>query len=469
MKRVFHLLVGLVILFGLVAPAPAATVSHDLEIILDASGSMLGKINGRTKMAIAEETLVKLAKELAKRADLAGAIRVYGHQFHRKEKNCRDSKLEIPFGRVDPARVKALLRRIKPQGYTPLAFSIGQARTDFDLKADRTRTVILITDGLETCDGDPCQVARKLADDGVGVTIHVVGFGLKKGEAAKLKCLTEPSGGLLLEAADAGELIAALNQVVKKALSHNLIVKAVSGEGKPLWAHVAVFKAGTNQQLALHQGNTTRFSLPAGRYDVEVREFKSNQTAKLTGVEVKDDQVAEKEAVFGSGRVVMIFKTSQGAKLSRGYAEIWRIENGREKEHKGTYITGKPQVFTVPAGTYRLGAQLNRLGAKRIIDNVVVGPGKEVVQEIVFGQARLKIVVRDKTGAVVPAMIEIWRLEKGRPTGSNMKSNNGRELVLDLEPGEYRVEVRRKNPNRKTVIKGIILKDGQDAAKEAIL
>ena len=291
MKRALLLLAGLVVWFGLAAPVSAGTISHDLEIILDASGSMRGKIQGRTKMAIAEETLVKLAGELAKRADLAAAIRVYGHQFHRKEKNCRDSKLEIPFGRIDPARIKALLKRIKPRGYTPLAYSIGQARIDFDCKADRSRTIILITDGLETCDGDPCQVARQMADDGVGVIIHVVGFGLKKGEAAKLKCLTEPSGGLLLEAANAGELIAALNKVVKKALNHNLVVKAVSGDGKPLWAHTAVFKAGTGQRLALRQGSTTRFSLPAGRYDVEVREFKSDQVKKLTKVEVKDGQV----------------------------------------------------------------------------------------------------------------------------------------------------------------------------------
>lgn len=462
------LIFGLVALFGFASPAPAGPVSHDLEIILDASGSMRGRIDGRTKIKIAEETLINLAEKLAGRTDLALAVRVYGHQFHRKAKNCRDSKLEIPFGPVDPARIKALLKRIKPKGYTPLAYSIGQTRNDFDLKADRARTVVLITDGLETCDGDPCRVARRLAADGIGVTIHVIGFGLKQGEAAKLKCLTEPSGGLLLEAGNAGELIAALDRVVKKALGHNLVVKALTGSGQPLWAHVGVYQAGTKNRLALHQGDTTKFSLPGGRYDIVVRDFKSNQVQKLTGVEVADDQVTERQAVFGSGRVVVIFKTSGGDRLAKGYAEIWRIDNGREKDHKGTYITAKPQVFVVPAGQYRLGGRLNRLGRKQIIDNVIVEPGKEVVREIIFGQARLKIIARDKSGGIVPAMIEISRLEDGRVTGSDMKSNETKARVFTLEPGQYRVRVIRQNPKGKIILEGIKLEDGRELTREAV-
>ncbi len=109
--RVSALISALIFLLGYSLPAVAGAPTQDLQIILDASGSMRGKINGRTKMSIAKQTLIELAEKISSRCDLAISIRVYGHQSPSKDKNCLDSKLEIPFGPVDPSRIKGLLKK----------------------------------------------------------------------------------------------------------------------------------------------------------------------------------------------------------------------------------------------------------------------------------------------------------------------------------------------------------------------
>ena len=467
MNRIVALILGLVVAAAAGPVFSASEVTQDLEIILDASGSMRGRIGSQTKMEIAEQTLLKLADQISSRSDLALALRIYGHQYPTKEKNCRDSRLEIPFGRVDPSRIRSLLKRIKPQGYTPLAFSLGEAGRDFDLKTPRVRSVVIITDGLETCGGDPCRLARELAEAGLDITLHVVGFDLKKEEMAKLKCLTEPSGGMLLEARNAEELIKALNEVMKKVLVDNLAVKVTSSAQKPRNAHVEVFKAGTKERVTIHQGKSTRFTLPAGRYDLVVRDFLTRQTTKLANLEVTKDKTLEKTVVFDSGRLVADFRTNGGEPL-KGYVEIWRLEGGREVDHRGSYVTGRPQVFNVASGLYRLAARLNKLGPKQVIDPIRVEPDQEVVEKIVFGQARLKIVARDASGMILPALVEIRRLENGRPAGSNTEPNRSQPLVFDLEPGEYRVKVHRQTPKSTITLEGISLKDGQELTREAV-
>lgn len=449
-------------------PAPAQETTQDLEIILDGSGSMAGKIGGRTKMEIAKQSLLKLTRELAPRKDLALALRVYGHQSPREKKDCRDTRLEIPFGRVDPGRVKSLLGKITPRGYTPLAFSLEQAAQDFDLKVQRVRTVILITDGLETCEGDPCRAAREMAGKGIDITLHVIGFGLKKGEAAKLKCLTEPSGGLLLEAGDEAQLGAALGQVVKKALAKNLVVKAVSSTGRERQAHVAVFKAGTKKRLAFHQGAVTRFALPDGDYDLEATDFLTDQMKRIEKVRVAKDQVTEKSVVFDSGRLSVSLKSSRGEVLKKGYVEVWRLEGGKELDHKGTYVTGKPQVFNLAPGAYKIAARLDRLGPLQVAEGIRVEAEAETAHQFTFGRARLSLKVRDGSGKPLDGLVEIWRMEGENQAGSKTESTKAGQVAFTLEPGEYRVQVRRQNPKKAVDLERITVKDGDDLTREAV-
>jgi len=221
--------------FGLCFGLATETVKIDpgkyVEILLDASGSMQAKIGTETKIAIAKKVLAELVDGMKGREDLLIGVRVYGHQFDKSAKNCQDTKLELQFGPPDPAKVRDLITRIKAQGQTPIAYSLTQAGRDFQEKTGIQKIIILITDGLESCEGDPCAAARALAAAGVDVKMHVVGFDLKSGELEKLKCLVSPSGGLLLGAKDAGELKSAMDQVVKKSIKENLIINLLEKTG----------------------------------------------------------------------------------------------------------------------------------------------------------------------------------------------------------------------------------------------
>jgi Mg-chelatase subunit ChlD len=445
-----------------------AQITHSLQIILDASGSMRAKIGKRTKMAIAKQALLDLAGDLKGREDLALAIRVYGHQSRRDKKDCKDSKLEIPFGAVDQERIIALLKGIKPQGYTPLAYSLRQAARDFKHPKPE-RSIILITDGLETCKGDPCAVARKLASAGLKVTLHVVGFDLKRGEMQKLSCLTKPSGGLLLEAKNAGELGRALKKAIKRVVDRNLIVKAISSGGKPRQVHVEVFKAGTSERLDIRQGPVTGFVLQPGHYDLVVRDSKTSQVARLKNLKVAADKVTTKTVSFESGRLTLIFKSTKGVAFNKGYAEVIRTEGENELEHKGDYLIGKPKTFNVVAGTYTIKAQVDKMGHKVVLSGVEVEPGQEVVREIAFGRARLTVLVKDPAGRSLPFYTEVWRLEEGSPSGYKSGTSQKQALSFELTPGQYQIKAKRSDTGKKAATPAFELPDGVDMTKEVVI
>ncbi|MCB2186652.1 MAG: VWA domain-containing protein [Deltaproteobacteria bacterium] len=447
------------LVLGLFTPAWAAgKPEQSLEIILDASGSMAGRIGKESKLAVAKKVLRQLVKDLEGRGDLALGIRVYGHQSPKEKADCQDSKLELPFAAPDAGRTQKLLAGLQPRGYTPLAYSLLQAKDDFAAQPAGPRTIVLITDGLETCQGDPCQVAKELAAAGLKVTLHVVGFQVAKGELAQLACLAAPSGGLVLGADDAGSLAQALEQVVQKALAYNLLVHVRTSAGKGRDAHVEVHPAGKKQVLAIHLGDDTHFSLPPGAYDLAIRDFSTRQIRWQKGVKVAEDKVTELTVNLDAGRVAVSFQSTQGGPL-KGYAEIWRVEDGRLVEHQGSYVIGKPLVFRVTPGVHRVRAKLDHLGYAQTSPDLTVAPDQEVAQEFVFGQGRLEVAVT-VGGRPAKAYAEVWYLKDGKPVGMKSKTTGGEPLVFVLVPGEYQLRVRPAGGAEKRVIDRVSLADG---------
>ena len=196
-------------------------ISTHIELILDASGSMWSKLGNTTRIEAAREALGSIVDDLAARKGIAVGLRVYGHRTN----DCKDTKLEIPIGPLDGGKMKAFIAGIKPKGKTPIAYSLLEGAKDFDPAFEGSKVIILVTDGLESCNGDPCAAAKELADKGVVSKIHVVGFGLDKKSMSQLACIPKPSGGLLLEAGNAVELSKAFDEIVKSVLDSNLEVK----------------------------------------------------------------------------------------------------------------------------------------------------------------------------------------------------------------------------------------------------
>jgi Mg-chelatase subunit ChlD len=181
----------------------------NIELIIDASGSMAAKIGGRTKMDIAKQALTELLLSIPSASNVS--VRAYGH---RRKDDCADIELISNFGEprsAVPARVKSL----KPLGKTPLSNSIAAAAKDFAGREGQNNTIILITDGEETCNADPCAAAKLAHESGVKVKINVIGFKIDPKERAQLECIANAGGGKYVSANDAAELTAATQQVAR--------------------------------------------------------------------------------------------------------------------------------------------------------------------------------------------------------------------------------------------------------------
>ncbi len=190
------------------------------ELILDASGSMKASIGQRTKLYQAKRVL-RAFMEQAHEDNMVLGLRVYGTQ----PKDCKDSKLMLKFGEKGSSAIESAIERIDPKGYgkTPLAYSLQKASEDLRAHKNKPKRIILVTDGAETCGGDPCKIAEQLKREH-DIRIYVVGYALTPDDAERLRCLSGVTGGRFFDAFDINSLLNALKGLANP--HKNLIVKS---------------------------------------------------------------------------------------------------------------------------------------------------------------------------------------------------------------------------------------------------
>ena len=186
--------------------------------LLDGSGSMLAPFEGATRIQAAKEVLSNLVDSLSLVENVELALRVYGHQYPRSQQNCRDTRLEVSFSPDNHNLIKTRLDMIRPKGTTPLAFSLEQAAKDFPEQKDVRNVLIIITDGLESCDGDPCSISLEIQKKGVLLKPFVIGLGLDLEVKERFDCL-----GKYLVANRLSEFKQALTQVTRQSLSKTTV------------------------------------------------------------------------------------------------------------------------------------------------------------------------------------------------------------------------------------------------------
>jgi Ca-activated chloride channel homolog len=179
-------------------------------LVLDASGSMWGQISGKAKIDIAKDVVSKVIGNW-KPEDELGLV-AYGH---RKKGACDDIETLIEPGSLNSSSFISTVKGLSPKGKTPMTQAVRQAAEALKF-TEKQATVILVSDGIETCDPNPCAVAEELEKMGIGLTVHTVGFGLDdQGAVSQLKCLAEKTGGIAVLAEDAKELETALKTTVE--------------------------------------------------------------------------------------------------------------------------------------------------------------------------------------------------------------------------------------------------------------
>ena len=184
-----------------------------LLFLLDASGSMFAEWEGWMRMDVAKQMLIGLVDSLRNDPNLELALRVYGHQYHRRFKNCQDTKLEVAFAAQNHNQIIGKLRTLQPSGVTPIAYSLEQAANDFKLDPNYRNVVIILTDGIESCDGDPCAVSLKLQEKRIFLKPFVIGLGMEKDFAEEFSCV-----GQYYDARNVNEFRQVLNDILRQSL-----------------------------------------------------------------------------------------------------------------------------------------------------------------------------------------------------------------------------------------------------------
>jgi len=199
--------------------------------ILDASGSMLADLGGRTRLAIAQDAVGNLSAGLP--ASINASLWVYGHRIEQdnQAESCRDIEQVIELGTVDSQHFGAVAHSFGAKGYTPITDALLQAASSLPVGPNERNTVVLVSDGEETCGGDPCALAAELAAGDIKLVIHTIGLAVDDITRAQLQCIADVSGGTYTDADSAEDLSAALEEAAETASDDTFSI--VEGLGRP--------------------------------------------------------------------------------------------------------------------------------------------------------------------------------------------------------------------------------------------
>ena len=244
----------------------------NIAFILDGSGSMNANLPGcnRSKLAVAKEVLTGLVGQVP--AEVNGALWIYGHRYPQepKEQSCRDIEQVFPMGAVDAAGYSQAIQGITAIGYTPIADSLTLAAQNLPTGEDQVNSIILVSDGEETCGGDPCALAAALKQSEANVTIHVVGYDVDEQTREQLQCIAEVSGGMYRDASSAELLQEALAGALEVAQSDTLLRLEVVGPGDTqVDAAMRLYQTGTDSLVA-EMGAWGDNTVAPGTYDITV-------------------------------------------------------------------------------------------------------------------------------------------------------------------------------------------------------
>ncbi len=180
--------------------------------VFDASQSMTAMWQNDMKINIARDLLSDLIDSLNGIPNLQLALRMCGHQKNYPPQDCDDTRLEVPFGPDNANKIKHKLKITSPKGTTPIAMSLAAAENDFTYCENCRNIIILITDGLEECSGDPCAVSQSLQKKGIILKPFIIGIG--KNMKNKFDCV-----GTYFDASNEKEFRIALNVAISQALN----------------------------------------------------------------------------------------------------------------------------------------------------------------------------------------------------------------------------------------------------------
>jgi Ca-activated chloride channel family protein len=201
--------------------------------VFDASNSMKTMYDNKPRIDLAKTLFYKFIDSLNQLKNYEFALRMYGSTVKYPPGDCNDSKLVVPFAKNNIQKIKDLVKAVQPTGITPIEHSLTQAANDFpDTKA--VNTIILITDGIEECGGDPCKAKIALEEKGIVLKPCIIGIGLTIEQAKAFDCV-----GNYFSYEDAGAFTKTLDYVTSQKLNRTTAqVNLLDISSKPVETNV---------------------------------------------------------------------------------------------------------------------------------------------------------------------------------------------------------------------------------------
>lgn len=272
-----------------------AHAASDLEFVIDLSGSMNKQDQGEAQIESARRAFKQALEKIP--AETHVGLRLYGHRIEQanKAESCKDSELVVPIKAMDRAALIRAVEAPTPKGYTPIAHSLELAAQDFATEREAEKTIILLSDGEETCDGDPVAVMQSLKDKGFRLTVHVIGFNVDAKTRAQLEGIASVTGGKYFAARGAS----GLSQALEAATETSVVIE------KQKTTYGNAIRGGdsyeTAQPIKLDQELKLDHHQKAKEYDYFFLDLKKGQELKLRlqtlekGISIRDDGVQEND------------------------------------------------------------------------------------------------------------------------------------------------------------------------------
>lgn len=408
--------------------------STRILFVLDASGSMYAKMDKDTRINVAKRLLTRMVDSMRYMPDVELALRVYGNRHDKYEHNCEDTKLEVPFRRYNHVDIKESIAELRPKGTTLIAYSLQEAGYDFPKSAKCRNIIILITDGIEECQGDPCAVSQALQKQGIILKPFIIGVGLDEQYKSQFDCV-----GKYFEANTEESFQNVLGVVISQALNNTTSqINLLDQSGRPLETDVPVsfYDAKTKKLLEtyVHTLNNmglpdTIFLDPAYNYDMTVHTIPPVEIKNISLVSGRHNVIPantpqgslklEVDGISNYNRLQALIKLP-------GQSEIINVHEFNSEEK---YLTGKYDIEI--------------LSLPRIHETFEIGQSQTTTLKIPQ-PGKLNFYGRnDIIGG-------IYRMKNGKLDWvCNVKTSAGKQVIV-LQPGKYKL-ITRKNSDKNII------------------
>ncbi|MEW7007448.1 vWA domain-containing protein [Lentilitoribacter sp. EG35] len=453
---------------GLAISQQASQTAENSEVmfVLDGSNSMWGQINGTAKISIAKDVMTDLIANLDPNINMG--LMAYGH---RRKNDCKDIEVLALPGPIDRQQMIKHVQNITPRGKTPLTQALFLGAFSLEYFTGKS-SVVLVSDGLETCNADPCAQARSLEIVNPGFDVHVVGFDVTSEESRSLQCIADETGGKFFRANNANELKDALAQTLAAAVQGNNSVSSsadADGQGSdgsdtptealgenylyaklcetcerldPLRVNWNVHKDGKPHYQGVGSAYSQEPLFSQGTYQVGARLGTSVVTASGE-VEFGEDgeQIGELNLNAGNARI-FAYATDDKTIPQGAFFRFFPIINGKVQDQL-TEASGNDQETWLPAGKYKITAQINQIEESAEIEIIA---GQETINEfdLRLGYIRPDVVLFEGGKINRGVFYQLFDAETGTEKAIATGVHNE---PMPAKPGKYNLLVSYNSPN----------------------